>query len=454
MAVSEYWNSNTYDYPEFYPFNTNTNKLGSGAISNIFKTQDASHGSYAVRLVTNPPTQNGVNFGFFLNAQPNDQNPANWTGGIPYNEKPTGIKGYYKYNQASADSAMILVTFSKQGSPLASYFYSLKGVQTSYTPFEFTFSPALTATPDSMILGFASSFSGNQQGVPGSELFIDNVSLTGVTNQPEKMNGDFESWSSSTLETPISWNYQNDNTDACKKTNDAAVGTLALELHTYLQDEDGRLRARPAEISTGYYNDNRDRWEGGSPFTNATDTLVFYYKYAPAQPSDSAQVSTQFKMNGESFWYCNTFLTASTEYKYAEIPIMIYHPYYRADSVIISIQSNLWSDSLTTHVGSVLKIDGFRFKSDKAQTGIVLAKNDTGTRLYPNPTNGKFTIQLFDKVIEKLDIYNLSGQKVMSLGKSQIQANTEVDMTSYPRGIYLIKINDGSKSEVRKLIIQ
>jgi len=146
-------------------------------------------------------------------------------------------------------------------------------------------------------------------------------------------------------------------------------------------------------------------------------------------------------------------LTASTEYKYAEIPIMIMNPFYRADSVIIFAQSSLWSDTLTSHVGSVLKIDNFHFKSEFV-TSIDVTKEEPEIILYPNPTSGRFSIHLSDNVIERIEIYNLSGQKVITLGKDQIGNDTEIDMTTYARGLYLIKINDGSKTYVEKLILK
>jgi len=453
-ADFESWNSFTYEYPEFYSYNSNSRISSKDAATiNLFKTNDAEHGGFAARLITNDSNDEN-NFGYFLNGSPNDGSPEAWTGGIPISEKPTGIKGYFKYNRANGDTALIIATFSKAGKNVGSYFLPLSGLHTTYTAFDLTFNPALTETPDSMILGFASSMAISKGGLPGSELYIDNISLNGITTQPSMLNGDFETWNSNTIESPQSWyNSNEDNENACKKTTDAASGNFAVELKTYLGDNDGNPQARPGEVSTGYWNDNKRDWVGGSPFTNSIDTLSFYYKYAPAQPNDSAQVSVQFKMNGETFWYNNVYLTASTDYKYAEIPIMIMNPFYRADSVIIFAQSNLWSDSLTTHVGSVLKIDNFHFKSEFA-TSIDVAKEEPEIILYPNPTSGRFSIHVSDNVIERIDIYNLSGQKVMTLGKDQIQNETEIDLTLYPRGLYLIKINDGSKTYVEKLILR
>ena len=455
----ELWDTFSFDYPEFYPFNSvmQSNKdQNQTPTVNVFKTNDAYHGNSALRLVTNLTIERN-NFGFALNAMPNNDDPSLWTGGIPINEKPTGIKGYFKYNVASGDTAIIIASFSKAGRNIGSYFLPLSGLHTSYTPFDLTFEPAMTEVPDSMILGYASSWSQTQIGINGSELYIDNVSLNGITTQPSKMNGDFESWITNSTETPQSWFSQNDNSESCIKTSDAFLGEFAVELHSYLGENNGHPVARPGSISNATWvnSDNGNgKWIGGTPFTNAIDTLAFYYKYTPAQPMDSAQVYIQFMMGNENFWGSGLQLPASSVYKYIEIPIMIQHPFMRADTAVINLQTGLWSDSLTTHVGSILIVDAIHFKSNGDPVSIVPVKKEVQAKVFPNPSNGLFRVNLTDNVAEGLDIYNLSGQKVISLGKGQIQTDKEIDMTLYPRGIYLIKINDGKKTYMEKLILK
>jgi len=453
----ELWNMFSYDYPEFYQFNSvKQNNKRLVPTVNVFKTNDAFHGNSALKLVTNQSIEKN-NFGFALNGIPNNEDPSKWTGGIPINEKPTGIKGNFKYNVASGDTAIIIASFSKAGRNIGSYFLPLFGLHTSYSPFDLTFEPAMTEVPDSMILGYASSWSRSQIGIPGSELCIDNVSLNGVASQPTKMNGDFESWIATANETPQSWFSQNDKPESCIKTSDAFLGEFAIELHSYQGENYGHQVAKPGSISTATWvnnNNENGNWIGGTPFTNATDTLAFYYKYAPAQPLDSAQVNIQFMMGGENFWGSGLQLPASSEYKYMEIPIRIMHPFMRADTAVITLQTGQWSDSLIAHVGSILKVDALHFKSNGNPVSIAPVKKEVRAKVFPNPSNGLFRVNLTDKVAEGLDIFNLSGQKVISLGKGQIQNDKDIDMTIYPRGIYLIKINDGKKSYMEKLILK
>jgi len=451
----ELWDSKSYEYPEFYPFNSNSNYLrDKNSPISVVKTTDKYSGMYAAKLTTFESTSQ-QNFGYFLNVNPNANNPGEWTGGIPISEKPTGITGYYKYNVASGDTAMVIATFSKKGVNIGAYILKLYGLHNTYTAFDLNFEPALTQTPDSMALGFASSYATSQQGVPGSELFIDNVALKGVTSQPAKMNGDFENWLSNSIETPQKWYIEDSNNmDFFKKVTTAQDGNYALELRTYLAESDGQSEPKPGIISTGYYKKDYNGYLGGSPFTNMVDTLTFYYKYAPAKAGDSAEVSTQLKMSGESIWYNNSVLGASANYTYVELPIKIYQSFFRPDTIIITVQSSRWSDTANPAVGSVLTIDNLRFKSFDAPSSIEVVKKDIKTKLYPNPTQGAFRINLTGKNIEGIAIFNLSGQKVLTLDKNQIQPDMEIDMSRYPKGIYLVKVNDGIKFYVEKLILK
>ena len=103
----EEWTSISYDFPQNYQYTSNSNNYFYYNLpSNVTKTTDAYHGTYAVQLTT-IATKTDTSFGYFLNSNPNSKNGP-WTGGMPYNQKPTGIRGWYKYNVATADSGTII----------------------------------------------------------------------------------------------------------------------------------------------------------------------------------------------------------------------------------------------------------------------------------------------------------------------------------------------------------
>ena len=455
----ETWNSVTYDYPQNYPYTSNTQSFFQYQLPfNITKTTDSYHGQYAVQLVTNASATD-TNFAYFVNTNANG-GPSSWTGGIPYNQMPTGIRGWYKYNVATADSATIIVMFRNSGNNIGTYYFNIGGIQKTYTLFNFTFNPPLTMAPDSIIFAAAAikinASNANQQahGLPGDTLKLDSISFTGVNSQPDMLNGDFESWQSQTLNTPANWYSQSyGNGDFINKTTDFYKGKNAIELITYLGNQHNLPAAQPSEISTGYYSNNCNNnciEKGGFPFSNQTDTLIFYYKYAPSG-NDSAQINLNFKLNGSQFENRNIFIHASATYDSIVFPFSLSQA---PDSVMIDIQSSAWQDTLLSFVGSDLKIDEMHFKSQPLTTGIFKYENNNAISIFPNPTSDKLFIETnnLKTSIYNLEILNTTGQVV--LAKQITNSIEQVDLSGQAAGVYFVKLQSVNNSVVRKIVKQ
>src|ERR1051325_2422029 len=89
----ESWNTVTFEDPQHF-FSSNAETYFKRSLPfNCVKTTDAQHGTYAVKLTTEV-SGNDTAFGYFLNADPKNNFP-NLPGGIAYNEKPSGIQGFY-----------------------------------------------------------------------------------------------------------------------------------------------------------------------------------------------------------------------------------------------------------------------------------------------------------------------------------------------------------------------
>jgi hypothetical protein len=450
----ETWNAGTFDYPQNYPFTSNSEAFLRYQVPfNLLKTSPGYHGSFAVGLSSVASATDSL-FGYFVSTNPSNGDPGSWKGGMPYSQMPTGIRGYYKYNVASGDSGTIIITFNKDGINIGTYVHKLGGLHDTYTLFDFTFSPALTLTPDSVVFAAASSdITTGNNGIPGSTLIIDSISFTGVTSQPALMNGDFELWQSKTLYTPAHWYNNNGNSDGSgvNKTEDAAVGNYAMELKTFAGDNNGNLEARSGQISTGYWVNSCNCQKGGSPFSNQVDTLTFYYKYAPSG-NDSASINLNFKKNGTDIHWAGMTLHAANSYQYMELPFNVMQ---EPDTLIVQIQSSSHLNTALSFVGSDLKIDDLRFKSQTPlPSGIINYENDNSIVIFPNPSNGRFMIRGLKSGIQHMEVYSVTGEKIYTISKSNQLVTNEIDLSKFHKGVYFVKIYDGVKNYTKKVIIQ
>ncbi|MGD0582804.1 MAG: T9SS type A sorting domain-containing protein [Bacteroidales bacterium] len=456
----ESWRSGTFYYPQYYPSTSNLTTYASEGLFNVTKVTDAYHGSYAIRLeTTSSPVD--TSFGYFVNIIPGNTSPTAWHGGMPYDQIPTGISGWYKYNVATIDSGSIIIAFSNGGVNIKTYFFKIGGIYDTYTPFKFTFTPALTQTPDSVEFGALSCKFGpgmNQPlGIPGSVLYMDSVNFTGVTSQPDQMNGDFENWQNQTVKFPNQWYVlsSSDQGTGISQTTDAHEGNYAVELITFLGNQNGQPAAQTAAISTGYFPKNCSgscNERGGLPYTATKDTLVFWYKYAPSG-SDQAVVNLVFKNEGSQISGSSIYLDASSLYKRMELPFEIGQA---PDSVIINIGSSNWGNIDLSYVGSDLKIDSIYFKSQKIISGInpLKSEDDGSITVYPNPSTGKIHINSTVANIKSIEIFNVSGEKVYSISDIRRQDVNDLDIPLLGSGIYFIKIYDGATVHTKKAVIR
>ena len=67
--------------------------------------------------------------------------------------------------------------------------------------------------------------------------------------------------------------------------------------------------------------------------------------------------------------------------------------------------------------------------------------------LYPNPTNSVFNLEIPNEVVKQVEIYDLSGKKLLKSNQHQI------DLSSFATGIYMVQIlTESGKIGVSKLV--
>ncbi|MFZ4399766.1 MAG: T9SS type A sorting domain-containing protein [Bacteroidales bacterium] len=96
-----------------------------------------------------------------------------------------------------------------------------------------------------------------------------------------------------------------------------------------------------------------------------------------------------------------------------------------------------------THTNVLITSPASEIKETKQETEFL--------EIYPNPTDGKFTINC-NTEISYIEISNIIGEKIL-MSKKLIQKE-EIDLSSQPKGIYFIKIISGDKRYIRRILVQ
>lgn len=72
--------------------------------------------------------------------------------------------------------------------------------------------------------------------------------------------------------------------------------------------------------------------------------------------------------------------------------------------------------------------------------------------LYPNPTTDKLTITFEQSKYNKLELINLNGKLLQQVDLNPIESNKEIYLSTYPNGVYLLKLSGNGKAESKKVI--
>ncbi|WP_321437947.1 T9SS type A sorting domain-containing protein [uncultured Bacteroides sp.] len=451
-ASFENWNSTSYEVPSNYLISSNNRTFQKLGIFNIIKTADSYQGTSAVKLTTLSSENDTI--GAYLANSSSDlgPDPSTWQGGIPYNQRPTGVKGYYKCNITYKDSALIGIVLKKSGSLLAFKMIALGGLKTDYTPFEFSI-PTLTQDPDTIIFVATSSNLMKFNGIPGSTITLDNISLLGVSSQPDLLNGDFEEWT--TQQTPLiptGWNSDEEGLSAVRAI-DKYDGQYALELRTLkFRDDNGEYKASTGWAQIGTWNDATQSFTNGFPCNKQNDILTFYYKYTPTVTGSKATANINLNKNGRQVGGMWMELEATNTYKYFEVPFSTMEI---PDEASISFQSNNNETLSLNDVGSVLKVDKLAFKSELTNIPESKANNES-VKLYPMPFKTSCTLEInptLDISGMQLSIYNSAGSLVRQDKITNYQ--TTIYKGNLVSGTYLLEvIKDKATIFNKKIIVE
>ena len=205
-------------------------------------------------------------------------------------------------------------------------------------------------------------------------------------------------------------------------------------------------------LFNGNMNELNTTYEPGIPFTQRISQFSFYYQYKP-NGNDTAECRVQLVQARTPIaggWFKTNVATGVSGWQLATINLT-YVSSATPDTLWI-----LFSASSLDHnpkPGSVLWIDDAAVSLATGVSG--LHGNGDDVEIYPNPTNGMFTIREqsgFGKQ-QTIEIYNVLGEQVYAATANK-QSSYTIDLTHSPKGIYFVKLNDGEKIRTRKIVVQ
>jgi pimeloyl-ACP methyl ester carboxylesterase len=221
-------------------------------------------------------------------------------------------------------------------------------------------------------------------------------------------------------------------------------------------------------FSTGHPQNIQWLFPGGAPSTSFDSNPVVTYnligeydvsliaKYS--NQIDTLYLPTFIKVDSKPF----STLNMVNDTIYCSYKNGYSYKWYHNENPIDSIyESSIHPNSLGSYYVDVINSSGCIVRSDTfhySVTGINGYSNNSHILIYPNPSQGKFTLTT-DSAIRgmedlKIEVCNLLGKKVFQHFIANSQVNSLIiDLSSQPAGVYFVNIWLGNESYNRKIIV-
>jgi hypothetical protein len=190
----------------------------------------------------------------------------------------------------------------------------------------------------------------------------------------------------------------------------------------------------------------------GIPFTQQITQFKFFYQYRP-NGNDTAECRVELLKSGipvAGGSFKTGMATGASGWQQAVIDLTYVNGLV-PDTLWVIFSSS--SFDYVPYEGSVLWIDD---ASVMLPTGVEqMLGEDKSLDIFPNPSNGSFSIKhLFNKNSPQvIQVFNVLGEQIYSTTAKDKTIN-DIDISYSPKGIYFVKLLDGEKVYIDKILVQ
>lgn len=272
-------------------------------------------------------------------------------------------------------------------------------------------------------------------------------------------NSGFEDWTAmGSYINPNEWGTLNDLTApaggfTCTKGTPGYPGTAYLKLITTTISGMGIM---PGIAVSGVLNTSTMQPVSGFPYTGRPESLDGHWQFM-AYVNDQGYISVLL-----SRW--NNLLNQrdTIAWAYQPLPGMVMS--WKSFSIPLNYQSGDVPDSAiitasaSNATGAVISDYSYLYLDNLAFSGSVSAardhKNQGSLRVYPNPVRQNLYISLsgVQPGMMTVEIFNLQGQKLMSMESNSSAGAFPVNVSQLPEGCYFAKITSGKEVYYQRLI--
>ncbi len=501
-----------------------------------FITDDSYSGDYAVRLESLVAGSDTL-LGYVSckgSVTGGETDTLQFTGGLPISTIPDSIFGYFKYDIADDDTAIVLVSFKLDGKIISQNIFPITRDTSSYSKLGWQIE-SKGAACDTVLVGITCSHPFDPR--PGSWVQADSLWFYAIGDSIP--NTDFEVWEDLAYKEPVDHvtanllTYLFGGDISADSTTDAHSGDYALSLtavETNIPTDSGMTHAVVSflmpdnpeqfftdEISTFPVDFNPSQLTGYykfTPFLNDTavgmiyliddeeNEYVHYVLLFPAVDYTSFTVDLNYPQ-GTTITQVGYIFSTTTLFgigdgsgeigselilddlelvnpcdTFAEFSINITEATCQENHNLLDAgaiwNGYLWSTDATTQTitvddgtFSVTVTDntkGCQF-SDEVEVSTVICDiiNDVkpesvSTSIYPNPSEGFFTIEFQNMLPGEytIEIISITGKTLKRRNIQSTSDNQKIpfDLSSYPQGLYMVKIEGLKYSHYERILIE